>query len=60
MNLTLPVGVVVGEVTVAVNVTFWPGWEGFTEDTTVVVEIACSITCFRTADVLFAFAASPV
>jgi len=40
MNFTVPVGVVVGEVTVAVNVTFSPAWEGFTDDTTVVVEVA--------------------
>ena len=40
MNFTVPVGMVVGEATVAVNVTFWPALEGFAEDMTAVSEIA--------------------
>ena len=59
MNVTIPVGVVVGEVTVAVNVTFCPVFDGFTEETTVVAEVALSTTCFKAGEVLFSFAASP-
>jgi hypothetical protein len=50
---------VVGEVTVAVNFTVCPALEGFTDDTTVVAEVALSTTCFRAGDALFSFAASP-
>ena len=59
MNVTVPVGVVVGEVTVAVNFTFCPAFEGFTEDTMAVVEVAFFITCFSAAEVLLACAESP-
>jgi hypothetical protein len=59
MNVTVPVGVVVGDVTVAVNVTACPTLDEFTEATMDAVEVAISTTCFRAADVLAAFAVSP-
>ncbi len=59
MNFTLPVGVVVDEVTVAVNLTFCPTFEGFSEDTTAVVVVALSTTCFSDLEVLPECAASP-
>ena len=59
LNVTVPVGVVVGEVTVAVNVTFCSGLEGLTEEATLVAEVAIFTFCFKSADVLFASAASP-
>jgi hypothetical protein len=40
MNVTVPVNLVVGEVTVAVNFTVCPTLDGFTEDTMAVVEVA--------------------
>jgi hypothetical protein len=40
MNVTVPDGVHVGEVTVAVNFTAFPALAGFTEDTRAVVELA--------------------
>ena len=40
VNVTVPVGVVVGDVTVAVNLTVCPAVEGFFEDTIVVVVTA--------------------
>lgn len=40
MNVTVPVGLVVGDVTVAVNFTFCPVLEGFGDDASVVVEVA--------------------
>ena len=40
LNFTVPVGVVVAEVTVAVNFTVCPALEGFTEDTIDVFEFA--------------------
>jgi len=40
MKVTDPVAVVVGEVTVAVNVTAWPRSDGFSDDFTVVVVVA--------------------
>jgi hypothetical protein len=36
-KLTFPDGVPPVPVTVAVNVTAWPGWEGFSEESSVVV-----------------------
>ena len=40
VKVTVPVGVVVGDVTVAVNFTVWPAVEGFREEATVVVVAA--------------------
>jgi hypothetical protein len=53
LNVTVPVGVpeVVG-FTVAVKVTAWPTAEGFTEETTEVVEAAGFTTCDRAGEVL--------
>jgi hypothetical protein len=45
MNVTEPVGVVVGERTVAVNLTDWPAVAGFFEEITVVVVVAGLTTC---------------
>ena len=45
MKVTDPVGVVVGERTVAVNFTDWPAVAGFFEETTVVVVVAGLTTC---------------
>ena len=60
MYVTVPVGFVVGEVTVAVNFTVSPALEGLTEDTTVVFEVAISTTCDRGGDVLFAETVLPL
>jgi hypothetical protein len=40
MKVTVPVGVAVGDVTVAVNFPFCASLDGFTEDTTAVVDVA--------------------
>src|ERR1700688_1824138 len=60
MNFTVPVGVpVVLDATVAVNVTVWPNFDGFSEETTLVVVPAWSTTCFNTVEVLPAKVESP-
>jgi len=59
MNVTDPVGVVVGEVTVAVNFTACPVLEGFSEETMTVDEVAWSTTCVSAEDLLFRCAVSP-
>jgi hypothetical protein len=41
LNVTVPVGLPpYAGVTVAVNVTFWPGFDGFLEETSVVLVLA--------------------
>jgi hypothetical protein len=45
MKVTVPVGLVVGEVTVAVNFTVCPVLEGFTDELTAVVVIAWLTVC---------------
>jgi len=40
MKVTDPVAVVVGEVTVAVNVIAWPSGDGFSDDFTVLLVVA--------------------
>jgi hypothetical protein len=59
MKVTDPVGFVVGDVTVAVNVTAFPTIDGFFEETIAVVEVAFSTTCVKGGDVLFADVVSP-
>ena len=44
VKVTVPVGLVVTLVTVAVNVTDWPWFEGLREDDTLVVVEACWTT----------------
>jgi hypothetical protein len=39
VNMTTPVGVVVADVTVAVNVTFWPNRDGFRDEVSVVAVV---------------------
>jgi hypothetical protein len=60
LNVTVPVGVVVGDVTVAVKVTVCPLNEGFSDDFTVVALVACLTVCRRAAEVLFAVSESPL
>jgi hypothetical protein len=61
LKATVPVGVPeVAGFTVAVKVTAWPDFDGFTEDTTEVVEAAWFTPCDRTGEVLRAKLASPL
>jgi hypothetical protein len=60
MNVTVPVGVVVADVTVAVNFTDCATTDGFNDDTTVVLVRAWSTVCISAADVLLAVCASPL
>src|ERR1700680_1406988 len=61
LNVTVPVGVPeVAGFTVAVKVTAWPNADGFTEETTEVVEVACFTPCDRAGEVLPAKLASPL
>ena len=61
LNVTVPVGVpVVAGFTVAVKVTAWPNADGFTEETTEVVEAAWFTACDRAGEVLPAKLASPL
>jgi hypothetical protein len=59
-NVTVPVGVpVVVLLTVAVNVTDWPKFEGLPELATVVVEASPLTVCDTAAEVLGSKVASP-
>jgi hypothetical protein len=60
MKFTDPVGLAVGEVTVAMNVTDFPAGDGFREDTIAVPEVAICTTCVKGADTLVSEAASPL
>ena len=60
VKVTVPVGFTVGDATVAVNVTELPCFEGFKEETTVVVVVARFTTWERVGDVLLAETASPL
>ena len=60
MNVTVPIAAYVGDVTVAVNVTFCPLSEGFSDDFTVVALVAWATVCDRAAEVLFAVSESPL
>ena len=60
MNVTVPVGVVVADATVAVNFTEFPCVDGFFDEVTVVVVLACVTVCANAREVLFAFAESPL
>jgi hypothetical protein len=51
---------VVGEATLAVNVTVWPCAEGFSDEVIVVRVTAGWTVCGNTADVLVADCASPL
>ena len=59
VKVTGPVGVVVGEVMVAVKVTDWPWVDGFWDDVRVAVLVACVITWFSMGDGLGTLLASP-
>ena len=59
IKVTDPVAFVVGDVTVAVNVTTFLTIDGFFEDTIAVAEVAFSTTCANGGDVLFADVESP-
>jgi hypothetical protein len=48
VNVTVPTGTTVGDLTVAVNFTFCPATDGFGEDVTVVV-VAAMLTTWLTA-----------
>ena len=52
VKVTGPVGVVVGEVISAVKVTDSPWVDGFGDEVSVAVLVACVITWFRMVDVL--------
>jgi hypothetical protein len=58
LNVTLPVGD--WPVTVAVNVTFWPKVEGFTEETKAVLLVALLTTCVTVFEVEPALLPSPL
>ena len=61
LNVTVPVGVPeVAGFTVAVKVTAWPTADGFTEETTEVVEAAWFTTCDRAGEVLPVKLTSPL
>ena len=61
LNVTVPVGVPeVAGFTVAVKVTAWPAADGFTEETTEVVEAAWFTTCDSAGEVLGAKLVSPL
>jgi len=60
MKVTVPDGVVVGDVTVAVKVTVCPVNEGFNDDFSAVVLVAGVTVCDSAADVLFAVSESPL
>jgi hypothetical protein len=60
VKATVPVGCTVGDATVAVNVTELPCFEGFKEETTVVVVVARFTTWDSVGDVLLAETASPL
>jgi hypothetical protein len=52
INFTLPVGVPPVDVTVAVNVTFWPWLDGFSEEVTADDVVALLTTCESAVDLL--------
>ena len=52
LNVTVPVGVPLDEVTVAVNVTDWPNVEGLADDVSAVLVLTSLTTCETVADVL--------
>lgn len=52
LKVTVPVGVPPLDVTVAVNFTEAPNVDGFKEETTEVVLVACLTVCVSTAEVL--------
>jgi hypothetical protein len=59
-NVTVPVGVIVGDVTVAVNVTICPLAAGFSDDFSAVA-LVVSVTVWGSAgEVLFAVSESPL
>jgi hypothetical protein len=58
LNVTVPVGD--WPVTVAVNVTFWPNVEGFTEEPSAVLLVALLTTCVTVFDVDVALLPSPL
>jgi hypothetical protein len=58
LNVTLPLGD--WPVTVAVNVTFWPNVEGFTEETKAVLLVALLTTCVTVFEVEPALLPSPL
>jgi hypothetical protein len=60
LNVMVPVGVTVGEATVAVNLTDCPRVEGLREETTVVVVAARLTIWLSVAEALTAEAASPL
>lgn len=60
IKVTEPSGLVVGDVTVAVNVMAFPAVDGFFEDTMAVVEVAFFTTSVNEDDVLFADSESPL
>jgi hypothetical protein len=60
LKVTLPVGMPLPEVTVAVNVTDWWNVEGFGVDTTEVVVVTLLTTWLRTGEVLVASLVSPL
>src|SRR4051812_30533511 len=59
LNVTVPVGVPVVALTVAVKVTLWPLFEGLRDDVSVVVVLALTV-CVSDADVLVRKFASPL
>jgi len=60
VNVTVPTGTVVGDVTVAVNFTFCPKADGFGEEVNVVVVDAIFTIWVSTEDVLLLFTPSPL
>jgi hypothetical protein len=59
-NVTVPVGVPLAELTVAVNVTAWPDVEGLGEEVSVVVLAIFFTTWLKFGEVLVAKVASPL
>jgi hypothetical protein len=59
-NVTGPVGITVGDVIVAVNVTGLPWLDGFSDELRAAALVVSTITWFNTADVLLRLCASPL
>jgi hypothetical protein len=59
-NCTVPVGVPLPEVTVAVNVTDWPNTDGFTDEATAVAVLPALTFCPPASDPALALKLVPV
>ncbi len=60
LKVTVPVGLAVDDVTVAVNLTVRPDFAGLSDDASVVAEVASFTTCVSVVDMLAACSVSPL